>query len=1037
MPGCGAPNLCVLYRSCGPTRGHGEARNRMWTGRDPDVDWERPGCHLSPGPLTERPGPGCGLEGTRMSLSSISTDPDVAWRNRMSLSSRCTDGSRPGCGRGGTRMSPSFMSTEGPVPRCGLGGTRMSPSFVSTDPDVAWGTRMSLISRSTEGPGPGCGLGDPDVTLLHVHSPGCGVRDPDVTYLRSTEGPGPGCGLGDPDVTYLQVHCGARTRMLHGEPGRYETGSIMRRTRSWKPCWSHSGCAAPPLAFLLLLFLPPGPCTGIATSRPNFLLLLADDLGLGDLGSFGNRSLRTPHLDGLARDGVRLTQHLAAASVCSPSRAAFLTGRYPVCLGMVTTNGARVLQWAAVSGGLPTSEITFAKILQEQGYATGLIGVFIVHADCFLMRDHQVVQQPLRFEASAGLFLREAEAFIHRHQARPFLLLVSFLHVHVPLVTSPAFRGRSAHGAYGDNVEELDWMVGQLLAALEGAGLGRRTLVYFTSDHGASLEARAGGTRLGGSNGVHRGGKGMGGWEGGIRVPGLARWTGMLPAGRLVPEPTSLMDLFPTVVRLAGGWVPADREVDGRDLMPALLGMAQAAGHDFLLHYCEARLHAVRWFDRPSRTVWKLHFATPRFDPPGSGACLGFPACACSGWRMTRHLRPLLFDLTADPGETRPLRGPDGDTQARGGRGGPDAAHAPPPRGPAPRPCTQHLEPAPAALLRARTALRLRPPDPRPLTLTRPPTPNCPGLRQILACASHIRGLTCGYTQIQRFPHLGIPTYRLSHPGIPTSRDSHIRGFSLLVTHLGIPGDEFTHPGNPTSGDFYTRGFSQPEILTPGDFYIRGFSHPETLTSGDSYIQTLTSRDSHIRGFSHLEILTSRDCHIWRFSYPGIPTSGDSQTREFAHLGKSYIQRLSHPGILTSGDSHIWGFSHPGILTSGYSHSRRFLHPGIPTSRDSYIRGLSHPGIFTSRDSHMRGFSHLGKSYIRGFPHLGIFTFRESYIWGFSDPGIPTSGDSHILSLSSWTSTLGLPSGAFPQPPIRGPVTSGPMSSNFSHNKTS
>ncbi|XP_042556968.1 arylsulfatase L-like isoform X4 [Dipodomys spectabilis] len=488
----------------------------------------------------------------------------------------------------------------------------------------------------------------------------------------------------------------------------------MGRMRSWAPCWSHSSCAAPPLAFLLLL-LPPVPCAGPAPSRPNFLLLLADDLGLGDLGSFGNRSLRTPHLDGLARDGVRLTQHLEAASVCSPSRAAFLTGRYPVRLGMVTTNGARVLQWAAVSGGLPTSEITFAKILQEQGYATGLIGkwhlglncesptdhchhplnhgfdsffgvpftlmgdclqaepsekrarlqgpldlgaqllllsllclaagkvtgllglrwvpwvlgpgcgalllactsrllgIFIVHADCFLMRDHQVVQQPLRFEASAGLFLREAEAFIHRHQARPFLLLVSFLHVHVPLVTSPAFRGRSAHGAYGDNVEELDWMVG---------------------------------------------GKGMGGWEGGIRVPGLVRWPGTLPAGRLVPEPTSLMDLFPTVVRLAGGWVPADREVDGRDLMPALLGTALAAGHDFLLHYCEARLHAVRWFDRPSHTVWKLHFATPRFDPPGSGTCLGFPACACSGRRMTRHRRPLLFDLTADPGETRPLQGP-------------------------------------------------------------------------------------------------------------------------------------------------------------------------------------------------------------------------------------------------------------------------------------------------------------------------------------------------------------------------------------------
>ncbi|XP_042526823.1 arylsulfatase L-like [Dipodomys spectabilis] len=468
----------------------------------------------------------------------------------------------------------------------------------------------------------------------------------------------------------------------------------------------------------------------------------------------------TPHLDGLARDGLRLTQHLAAVSVCSLSRAAFLTGRYPVRLGMVTTNGARVLQWAAVSGGLPTSEITFAKILQEQGYATGLIGkwhlglncespsdhcqhplnhgfdsffgvlftlmgdclqeepsekrarlqgpldlgaqllllsqlcldsgkltgllglrwvpwvlgpvcgalllactscllgVFIVHADCFLMRDHQVVQQPLRFEASAGLFLREAEAFMHRHQASPFLLLVSFFHVHVLLVTSPAFRGRSAHGAYGDNVEELDWMVGRLLAALDGAGLGRRTIVYFTSDHSASLEARAGAPASGGGRGLPRGAKGMGSWEGGVRVPGLVCWPGTLPAGRLVPEPTSLMDLFPTVVRLARGWVPADREVEGRDLMPALLGMAQAAGHDFLLHYCEARLHAVRWFNHPSRTVWKLHFATPRSDSPGSGTCLGFPACACSGRRMTRHLRPLLFDLTADAGETCPLQGP-------------------------------------------------------------------------------------------------------------------------------------------------------------------------------------------------------------------------------------------------------------------------------------------------------------------------------------------------------------------------------------------
>ncbi|XP_042556967.1 arylsulfatase L-like isoform X3 [Dipodomys spectabilis] len=491
----------------------------------------------------------------------------------------------------------------------------------------------------------------------------------------------------------------------------------MGRMRSWAPCWSHSSCAAPPLAFLLLL-LPPVPCAGPAPSRPNFLLLLADDLGLGDLGSFGNRSLRTPHLDGLARDGVRLTQHLEAASVCSPSRAAFLTGRYPVRLGMVTTNGARVLQWAAVSGGLPTSEITFAKILQEQGYATGLIGkwhlglncesptdhchhplnhgfdsffgvpftlmgdclqaepsekrarlqgpldlgaqllllsllclaagkvtgllglrwvpwvlgpgcgalllactsrllgIFIVHADCFLMRDHQVVQQPLRFEASAGLFLREAEAFIHRHQARPFLLLVSFLHVHVPLVTSPAFRGRSAHGAYGDNVEELDWM-GDCWQRWTVRGWGaapsstsRRTTVPHWRP---GLGAPASGVPTACTEVAKA-------WAAGRAASGSLGWCagpGPCPQGAWCLSPPASWTCSPPWCAWPG------------------------AG-----------------FQRTGHTVWKLHFATPRFDPPGSGTCLGFPACACSGRRMTRHRRPLLFDLTADPGETRPLQGP-------------------------------------------------------------------------------------------------------------------------------------------------------------------------------------------------------------------------------------------------------------------------------------------------------------------------------------------------------------------------------------------
>lgn len=318
------------------------------------------------------------------------------------------------------------------------------------------------------------------------------------------------------------------------------------------------------LATLLGVFLGLKPVTGLdmSQSRPNFLLLLADDLGIGDLGCYGNSTIRTPNIDRLAEGGVKLTQHLAAEAVCTPSRAAFLTGRYPIRTGMTSGNGHRVLQWAAGAGGLPAEEITFAKILKEQGYITGLIGKWhlglnchsssdhchhplshgfqhflgmplgmmgdcsgtepsekrvtlqrrlylcsqasalaaltlvagrltgllraprwllvlilaaaatmfaasrhvgdlIIYADCFLMRNHTVTQQPLHLEQVTGLMLREAETFLQRNKHHPFMLFISFLHVHIPLVTTAGFQGRSKHGLYGDNVEEMDWMVGK------------------------------------------------------------------------------------------------------------------------------------------------------------------------------------------------------------------------------------------------------------------------------------------------------------------------------------------------------------------------------------------------------------------------------------------------------------------------------------------------------------------------------------------------------------------------------------------------
>ncbi|KAM6149245.1 arylsulfatase D-like [Rhynchocyon petersi] len=490
--------------------------------------------------------------------------------------------------------------------------------------------------------------------------------------------------------------------------------------------------------------------------RPNILLIMADDLGIGDLGCYGNDTLRTPNIDQLAREGVRLTQHLAAAPLCTPSRAAFLTGRHAFRSGMDASNGYRALQWNAGSGGLPANETTFARILQQQGYTTGLIGKwhqgvscvsrrdhchhplnhgfdhfygmpftlvndchperpaevdaglraqlwlytqvlalgvltlavgrawgivpmpwsvvlglatlgslfflswyasfgFVRRWNCILMRNWDVTEQPMALESAAERMLREAVSFIERNKQGPFLLFLSLLHVHIPLVTTKEFLGRSRHGLYGDNVEEMDWMVGKVLKAIEDNGLRNSTFTYFTSDHGGHLEARDEHGQLGGWNGIYRGGKGMAGWEGGIRVPGIFRWPGVLPAGHVIHEPTSLMDIFPTVVQLGGGQVPQDRVIDGHSLLLLLQGSARQSAHEFLFHYCGKHLHAARWHQKDSGRLWKVHYMTPRFHPEGAGACYGRGVCPCSGPGVTRHSPPLLFDLSRDPSEAHPL----------------------------------------------------------------------------------------------------------------------------------------------------------------------------------------------------------------------------------------------------------------------------------------------------------------------------------------------------------------------------------------------
>ncbi|XP_077436877.1 arylsulfatase D isoform X1 [Vanacampus margaritifer] len=517
-------------------------------------------------------------------------------------------------------------------------------------------------------------------------------------------------------------------------------------------------------AFLLApLFLIPLLASDIIANesarRPNFVLVMVDDLGIGDVGCYGNDTIRTPNIDKLASEGVKLTQHIAAASLCTPSRAAFMTGRYAVRSGMAGSGRVRVNLFLGGSGGLPPEETTFAKRLQQQGYTTGLVGKWhlgmsceqrgdhchhpnqhgfsffyglpftlckdcapdmgsdimanlqhtfrkmsvllvvglftlvcisacglvdinlwllaallllsflaiavwyaafglLARWNCIIMRDQEVVEQPMTMETLPNRMLTEAQRFVERNAHHLFLLFFSLAHVHQPLFHTPAYAGRSRHGCYGDDVEEMDWIVGELTKTVDSLGLANDTLMYFTSDHGGHIESSHplfG--QMGGWNGIYRGGKGMGGWEGGIRVPGIFRWPGRLAAGRVVDEPTSLMDLYPTLKHLAGDAQP-DRRLDGHNLMPLLEGKVDRSDHEFMFHYCGSHLHVARWHPPDSDSVFKVHFVTPNFSPPGAVGCYNRQLCSCYGSHVTQHDPPLLYDLFRDPSELHPL-GPD------------------------------------------------------------------------------------------------------------------------------------------------------------------------------------------------------------------------------------------------------------------------------------------------------------------------------------------------------------------------------------------
>lgn len=378
--------------------------------------------------------------------------------------------------------------------------------------------------------------------------------------------------------------------------------------------------------------------------KPNVVFILCDDLGFGDLGCYGSK-IGTPHLDRMAAEGVRFTNFSAADPVCSPSRAALLTGRYPTQVGV-----PRVF-FPQDKGGMNLDEVTLANVLKGRNYKTMCIGKWhlgrpveylptsrgfdeyfgIPYSNDMsprvLMHNTEVLEDPVALDTLTSRYTEQAVRFIEGSGNSPFFLYMPHTYPHIPLGASNRFRGKSPEGLYGDVVAEIDWSVGQVRDALKRNGLEKNTLVMFTSDNGPWYQGSAGKLR----------GRKNTTYEGGVREPFIAVWRGAIPKGRICNGLASMMDIFPTVSLLCGAGA-SGKPLGGIDIWPLLAGQKDSIDREALLYFDNWDLQCARWGN------WKLHIArhnTAAYTPPPPEGRLNYTLA-----------RPELYNLATDPDES-------------------------------------------------------------------------------------------------------------------------------------------------------------------------------------------------------------------------------------------------------------------------------------------------------------------------------------------------------------------------------------------------